>query len=361
MVCGDFIHLFSPKLSGVILEVAMSDQSFLFQIIPTDFRVERLYVDDSTGLFVAQRSDITHFVKAAINASNNGYNQITISQCHIPRFLLAEAISSQDEFNRFVRDKSSQGIPMATVECHELGIYSRDMGIFDLYGYELPSGLPKNIWQGDLEKYNIAKQKVKYTDGLYVLPRSKSYSGKPVASESKRLIEAIAFEREVFKKLNPRRFGIYSAFCTWKDFCEDVILPISFFEKLVDGQLLYDPDAHDYGSFMDVAIDVQDSLLSRRIWCKGIKIDRDEAIAVVQDGFSRLTSIELAQFELMKGMHNSGLFLPLAQILGINPWETYIEWKTQNFQPDSPEEQSLRSEVAIIKMLGDLGFSDANT
>ena len=54
-------------------------------------------------------------------------------------------------------------------------------------------------------------------------------------------------------------------------------------------------------------------------------------------------------------MHQCGLFLPLAQILGLNSYENYIEWKTYEFQPDSDEEQGLRYEIEIIKLLGELG------
>jgi hypothetical protein len=338
-------------------ESSTSDQSFL-HIIPHDFSVEAIYVDDHRGLFAAQRPDVVHLVKAIIKKREDGNYQTNISQDHIPRFLLAEAIHSQDEFNCLMRDESTHGIPMATAECDDLGLYSRGTGIFDLQGYETSSGLPKSLWHSDVEAYKISKEKVKYADGLYELPRSKSHTGKPVTSESRRLIEAIAFEREVFKKLNPRRFGIYSAFCTWKDFCEDVIKPRSFFEELVDDQLIYDANGDDYGPFMDLAIHVQDTLLSKCIWGKGVSVDKEEATNIIQDGFSRLTSIQLAQFTLMNGMHAAGLFLPLAQVLGLNPWETYIEWKTQCFQPDSAEEQSLRTETAIIKMLGELTYSD---
>jgi hypothetical protein len=133
-----------------------------------------------------------------------------------------------------------------------------------------------------------------------------------------------------------------------------VIKPRSFFEELVDDQFIYDAEEDIYGSFMDLAILVQDELLSKRIWGKSIKVDRDEAVSIIQDGFSRLSDIQLAQFTLMNGMHSAGLFLPLAQVLGLNSWDTYIKWKTQPYKPDSEEEQSIRTETAIIKMLGEL-------
>lgn len=331
----------------------MSNLDFMLPLIGNDFDVNLIESSDSGGIFIGKRTDVLHFLRAAVQEDNGNFHNRT-SQTHIPRFLLAEAIHGQEEFNRLTRDESTDGIPMATPECSEIGLFSRGTSVFDLEGFVTSSGIPKTLWEGDQKIYEDAVGKVKEIDGLYTLPRSKSFSGNPVASPSRRLIEAIAFERAVCKKLNARRFGIYSAFCTWKDFCEDVIKPRSFFEELVDGQLIYDADEDDYGSFMDLAVLVQDELFSKHIWGKGVEVDRDEAVNIVQEGFSKLSDIKLAQFILMNGMHDGGLFLPLAQVLGLNSWDTYIEWKTYPYQPDSEEEQSIRTETAIIKMLGDL-------
>lgn len=332
----------------------MSDLEFLLQIIPRDFDVELIEESNTGGIFAGRRTDVLHFVRASNHENENGFYQTNISQSHIPRFLIAEAIAGQEEFNRHTRKESTDGIPMATGECSEIGLFSRGTGVYDFEDFITQSGMPKELWEGDQAPYREAVAKVKDVDGLYILPRAKSFSGNPVTSSSRRLIEAIAFERLVCKKLNARRFGIYSAFCTWKDFCEEVIKPRSFFEELVDDQFIYDAEEDIYGSFMDLAILVQDELLSKRIWGKSIKVDRDEAVSIIQDGFSRLSDIQLAQFTLMNGMHSAGLFLPLAQVLGLNSWDTYIKWKTQPYKPDSEEEQSIRTETAIIKMLGEL-------
>jgi hypothetical protein len=327
------------------------------EVIPSDFHVDLIFRAKNKALFAAKRKFHWHFVKAT-SETNDGYTHNDIAQRHIPRFLMCEVINSLKRFDELVRDENNNGLPLSSYESDQVGMYSVDLGRYNIDLIQTPEGLPKwfcEFLEEDLPIFELAKSKVKFEDDLYVLPRSKSYTKKPVASKSKRLIEAIAFERETRKKLDARQFGIYSAFCTWKDFCEDVIKERHFYEELVDGQFEYDAEDSDYGDFMDLALKVQNQLLDKPIWGVGINVDRDEAVDLLAKGMSQLTSIQLAQFTLMNGMHQGGLFLPLAQVLGLNSYESYIEWKTSEFQPDSEEEQALRSEIAIIKLLGELG------
>jgi hypothetical protein len=327
------------------------------EVIPSDFDVELLYKAKNSALFAAKRKFHWQFVRAT-SETIDGFTNNDIAQRHIPRFVMCEVIHSLKSFNDIARDKHNKGMPITSYEGDQVGMYSVDKGRYNIDLIQTPKGLPKDFskrLEEDLPVFELAKSKVKFKNDLYVLPRSKSYTKKPVASKSRRLIEAIAFERETCKKLDARQFGIYSAFCTWKDFCENVIKERHFYEELVDGQFEYDAEDSGYGDFMDLALKVQNQLLDKPIWGEGINVDRDEAVDLLAKGMSQLTSIQLAQFTLMNGMHQGGLFLPLAQVLGLNSYDKYIEWKTYEFQPDSDEEQALRSEIAIIKLLGELG------
>ncbi len=332
--------------------------SYIYEeVIPSDFDVDLILRTKNKALFAAKRKFYWHFVRAT-SETNDGYTHNDIVQRHIPRFLMCEVISSLRKFDELVRDDTNKGLALSSYEMELVGMYSVDLGRYNITLSPTPEGLPNEFCEfleEDLPVFELAKSKVKFEDDLYVLPRAKSYTKKPVASKSRRLIEAIAFERETIKKLNARQFGIYSAFCTWKDFCEDVIKERHFYEVLVDGQFEYDAEEFDYGDFMDLALNVQNELLDKPIWGTGIKVDRDEAVDILAKGMSQLTSIQLAQFNLMNGMHQGGLFLPLAQILGLNSYEKYVEWKTEGYQPDSEQEQGLRYEVEIIKLLGELG------
>lgn len=63
------------------------------------------------------------------------------------------------------------------------------------------------------------------------------------------------------------------------------------------------------------------------------------------------------QFVLMNGMHEAGLFLPLAVLAGCINFEQYVQYTTQGFALDSWEEQGRRTETAFISLCGHLAAS----
>ena len=345
-------------------------------LIANDFNVELICKNnENESFFAIRRKDVWHFVKSLTSHNEEeGITQINtqITQKHIPRYLVAEAIDSLIDFNKIFRCEHTKNVPISTDESKEIGIFSCGKNSYDISLIKTKKGLPKEfckLLEEDVEIYKLAKDKVKLKDGLYYLPRAKSYNKHQVASSSKRLIEAISFEREYKKRLDAHKFGIYSAFCTWRDycfetewreFCFETEEHRSMIEDLVDIQFEFNAEEIHFDPFLQVASAVQDQLLRKSIWGKGISISRDEAVEILAEGFGKLSTIQKAQFVLINGMHQGGLFLSLAQVLGLNPWESYIEWSTDGFQPDSPEEQALRTETAFIKMLGDLGGDFSN-
>ena len=329
-------------------------------IIANDFKVKLVFKkNENESFFAFRRKDVWHFVCSIINFDKE-MNKINteIEQLHIPRFLVAEAIESLIHYNELYRENCPENYPMVTEKSENIGFFSRGKNSYDISLIKTKNGLPEEFCktlEEDVDIYRSAIGKVKFKDNLYVLPRAKSYNKNPVASASKRLIEAISFERECKKRLDAHKFGIYSAFCTWRDFCFETELQKSIIEELVDFQFGFDAEEIDFEPFLHVASAVQEQLLKKSIWGKGISVNRDEAVDILEEGFRKLSSIQIAQFTLMNGMHQGGLFLPLAQVLGLNSWERYIEWSTDGFQPDSDEEQVFRTETAFIRMLGDLG------
>jgi hypothetical protein len=193
---------------------------------------------------------------------------------------------------------------------------------------------------------------------VFYLSNLKTPAGFPVASESKSFIEAIAFENSILGKLDATQVGAFGAYCVWRDLITEKGLPRNYFEQLVENQFEYDAEDFKESPFLDLAMDVQEALLDRPIWGvvdeEVIQIEADEAVEVLLDGMGKLSGYQLTQFYLMDQLHQAGLFLPIAQVIGMIPWEQYVSWKTQGYQPDSYEEQSLREETAFIKMIGDL-------
>ena len=331
------------------------------EIIAADFDVHLVHKHKKgSSLFAARRANVWHFVESTTKRSaKKAAVNTQISQRHIPRYLVAEAVASLMDFNERFRDahNGNLGEPIATTVSDAIGFYSKNPGLYEISLHPTKDGLPKAFCQKleeDVDVYRKAAGKVKMDGDLYVLPRSKTFKGNPVASPSRRLIEAIAFERETRKKLDPHKFAIYSAFCTWRDFIIDTDAAARMAPELVDNQFEYDAEEARHDGFLELADAVQAKMLRSPIWGRGLHVDRDEAVQVLRDGLNGLPTIQLAQLMLCNGMHSMGLFFPLAHILGLYDWTQYINKITDGYQPDSEAEQALREQTEFIRMLGDL-------
>ena len=321
--------------------------NFMLTIIPHDFSVELLAQSDNKALFYALRKNVWHFV---LLESRNGVNNIT--QLHVPRFIMAMAVKSLlTNFNKSFKNGLRYRL------WGDVDICIRDKKRFDIDLMLTDNGLPTSfskVLKQDLLVLDRAEKKVITKDGLYILPRSKTYSGNPVSSTSRGLIKAIAFERESLGKLDAKRnFGIYSAFCTMRDFCTDAKVSISELKDHVVGQFQYAPESLPKED-LELLMKVQKVFLSKPIWGTEINMEKEQAVQILAEGMAKLTKVQRAQFVLMNGMHAAGLFLPLAVITKLIDFRKYIWYKTLLFQPDSKEEQKLRTETTYIELLGEL-------
>lgn len=325
---------------------------YLSSMISQDFGSKLWVSDGQSLLFGASKRDLWHFVRADYSEPEEGFSNTDINQVHRSRYEIACDVKALMFLHK---QRRGAGIKDKLV-ASESGIAICNNGRFDLRIMPTKAGLPKEIsaqFEADVEVLERAASQIKHTGGVYVLPRHRTSSKKPVASDSLKLIEAIAFEKEVRGRLNYREFGVYSAFCTLVDFCMDKPVALSEVREHVEGQFSYDP-AEIGEEFRSLAMNVQSKLFERPFWGLGIQVGVDDAIASLANVMERLSSVQRAQFVLMNGMHGAGLFLPLAVVSGIASFGDYVSWKTSHLQPDSDEEQSIRRDVAYIKMLGDL-------
>lgn len=332
-------------------------KEMLNEAIPSDLGCEILNIQGNDALYVINNRDAWHFIGATISQEEDNYYNTDLNQRTIPKFLLAEAFKTLTEFNSLVRnpgDKTPLDSPLP-------GIYSTGHDEFHIDIISGPSKFPKwllDLIKKDVEILDKAGKLVIQNDDEYMLPTAKTFSGNPVTSKHRRLVHAVAFESLSHGELDARKFGIYSAFCTWKDFNENFVKSDTYFEQLVDAQFEYDPN-DDYGWFMELALKVQDELLSERIWAPGLVCEKTRAYRILKEGMSKLSSIQMSQFDLMNGMHSSGLFYPLAQLLNLNSWDTYIDTESARLgrgyiAPDSEVYRTISYEVSIIRALADL-------
>jgi hypothetical protein len=304
---------------------------------------------------------IQQSVPGASSDPQNGIYNWDIGQTHIPRYSMAVAVKQLRDFNNLARDGFSPEDRVVTTDSDKVGIYSRGPNSYDVKLLETSSGWPAEFVSQVEEDVRILEEcqsQIESEDDVFYLSNLKTPAGFSVASESKSFIEAIAFENSILGKLDATQVGAFGAYCVWRDLITEKGLPRNYFEQLVENQFEYDAEDFKESPFLDLAMDVQEALLDRPIWGvvdeEVIQIEAAEAVEVLLDGMGKLNGYQLTQFYLMDQLHQAGLFLPIAQVIGMIPWEQYVSWKTQGYQPDSYEEQSLREETAFIKMIGDL-------
>jgi len=211
--------------------------------------------------------------------------------------------------------------------------------------------------RSDLPLFDEAQKLVEEKDDIYSLPGVKTPAGHSVESSSEKLIQAIAFEQLTLGKLDAGNFGIYSAYCTYRDFGTSVMMPDELISELVSGQFEYSPDDVD-AEVMQIFMDTQKKVLTQPIWGEGISMYPADAAKILTAGMASLTRTQRVQFCLMNGMHSAGLFLPLATVTDVISFDRYAHLKSQGLQPDSPEEQDIRKETAYIQLYGELARSD---
>ena len=182
---------------------------FLEEILPVDFDISLLRHEKHAYRYGGIRRDVVHFLFA--EKMPGGENVLT--QHHIPRFILAEAIYGFEQLNAY--HKSSEGTQrIASARALPFDLISSGCGSYSIRFNEIELKIPYSLWNDDVEAYRKAKDLVVEKEGGFCYPNNKTPNGNPVCAQSSRLIEAIAFERVISNILDETWFGIYSAFCS---------------------------------------------------------------------------------------------------------------------------------------------------
>lgn len=332
-----------------------------------DFDVDLIGTCGESALFAALRKGGTERVSTAdgpcqthvmgvwhfVAVTGQG-NLFQTRQWHIPRYEMAcEMATRRRVFEQF-GDRSSSpiagdiaGLHMRMATPEKLAIHLPGGEIFAIdpaFTIKLQADIPL------LEK---AREKIRERDGGFYIPRLKTAAGHPVESPFQALLEAIAFEKATRPRMTAGNFGIYSAFCTYRDFETSIQMPGSLIRELLTEQFEYEPEEISAG-IHELFLSTQHRMLAQPVWGRGIKMDIDEAAPILAAGMASLTRTQRVQFILMNGMHGAGIFLPLATILGLCDFEEYAHSMCQPFQPDSPEEQDRRKETAYIRLYGEV-------
>lgn len=304
----------------------------MMPMITRDFDVVSVYISAESALYVAQREKVWHFVR---HTEQSG--RLIIDQFHFPRYEVAkELLRLGAELKRNCSDAIDE-------------LSRKRFGDSILHGAEFPDEAHKKL-KRDVEFLVAAQSRVGVENGEFIVPNVVTHAGHAVKHECQEFMEAIQFEREINGELDPRNFGVYSAYCTYRDFILGKGSPPERAEGLVDGQLEYAPEEINE-QYVDLAEQIQEACLGRVFWGRDVEVNRDEFVANVHATLNHFSELQQTQFVLASGMQNDGLFLPLGLASRILPFEGYVHFQALSFQPDSEEEQALRTDASFIDLL----------
>jgi len=268
----------------------MADDDFMLEIIPSDFNVELIWNDGPEALFAAFRQGgeevidtawgpcethtcgVWHFVGSEPDGDQNCGRRTAIRQWHVPRFAVAEAV----ELLRHGNGKKVDGGFFRKVGV-AFAIGMTDEGHIHWWP-STRSGSPVPISQqmlsfidADRTLLNEARSQVAEINSDFTYDGIRTAAGHEIRHESRRLVEAIAFARETLPDLEAGTFGIYSAFCTYRDFDLPTEIPDDLMQSLVAGQWVYEI-GDVTAEVMQLFLETQQRLLSRPIWGTGIDV-----------------------------------------------------------------------------------------
>jgi hypothetical protein len=335
----------------------MTTEPAEFDPIPHDFGVEPVFSGPKLSMYAAQKGGLWHFVWASV-ATDDGWNNFSIRQLHVPRYLVAEALERQLEFIRLAAAESGdpRAVHVSDLDWQEWGVgVTNNQQVFLTHsanGYAYPLGDLSTLIADDIALMQEARKAVRHGGDGYFLPDVFTPHGNAASTESKRLLEAIAFERLIHGSLDAQtRFELFSAYATLVDspICREPTL--NYVSDCIRDQRAIDfsdvPD--DLG---ELFLTVQDELFNgARIW--GPKVDGvdDDAVNEVLEAFKSLSDVQRCQFGLLRQLHNVVLLFGLARVTGAIDYEKYCELMSSGMAPDSEEEQAIRAQAAFIEFL----------
>ena len=225
-------------------------------------------ISTDNGPFQSHVMGVWHFLAATCKE-----NLIETRQWHIPRYVMAREMASWgsafEEFAATLRVRPLAG--------NIWGIPTH-MGSPDKLTIDLPGDLSFEVakeftqrLRADIPLLEKAQAKIRERDGLFYIPRMMTAAGNPVESTSHELLVAIAFEKACRPRMDAGNFGIYSAYCTERDFETSIQLPDLIIHEMIEDQFARDP-AEIPDDIHNLFLNTQLQLLSKPIWGPGIKV-----------------------------------------------------------------------------------------
>jgi hypothetical protein len=230
----------------------------------------------------------------------------------------------------------------------------------ELHGREFV--LPVEVGAALLSEIGFLEEtdtQIDHHDGIHVLRDAKTHVGHVVDSDHFGVIRAIACECVIRGVLDATDFGIYSAYCTLRDFSASREISLSICDEALDIQFEYfDPETMPTDLLGPIKA-AQLEIMGEELWGRGRRERHEGDGALFAEGMKKLSPVQRTQFVLLSGMYNCGFPVVLATVLGHLTFERYASLKCEGLQSDSDEEQETRTHISLIQLLGMVAGHDS--
>jgi hypothetical protein len=206
-----------------------------------------------------------------------------------------------------------------------------------------------------MPKKPIQISEVEFLSGVYFLKGGSTPAGYPIFSKSKTLIEGIRKEAIEKGGISAKTFGLFSAYCTFRDAVEGKhFITKELTKKLYEtDHLLHEKDCVCYWSLN------RENYLEqiKKVYDKtGVNIDQsqdEKIITGIENYLKSLPAEKLTVMCLLNGMFG----IPLTAFLLLENGNLSFEKLNSIFnspsQPDAWDEYGLAPEIMIIKAFAD--------
>jgi len=339
----------------------MTTHSPMFDPIEDDFDVQKIFENTKVSFYAAARGGLWHFVWAHRNIEDGlspNFSNFSISQVHIPRYSLAAELKARLQFISLIVPNGSNSEDLLVGEefwpGFLVGVTSdRNILLVTSKGFAYPLHSVASIAIDDIAMLDAASNAVMEDNGDFFLPSVLTNAGNRVSHKSKKLVDAVSFERELHKELDPvNRFEIFSAFCTLIDSPLSRKLPRTYVECIIREQQSIDVEDVRY-EVAELLLQIQGAILpTAPVLGADEDVLLETLIEAASDMLGRLSDSQRCSYVLLRDLHQALLLINVAAVTGAISFQKYCETMTIEVAPDSSIEQTIRSQSAFIELLG---------
>lgn len=313
--------------------------NFMLRIIESDFKVSTLCKNEEACLYYGFKDELVHLVL---------YTKSAVDQTHVLRFQFAACFE-------YLLDKD-EASPRVFEISEKLAVEKlSDTAFIFHYGqrqFEIDTKVNADFFaviHADIKVYKEAYTRIDLAKLQKLSSELTTDSGKPIilTYDNLRLLFVYQFENLLFGNDKRKTHLSFNALYS-NTLDKKYAVSAAEFQKMAEQLSYFTPESLEVIEMP--LMDLQHELFGEIIWGKDVdRSGTSTAIGgILKEGFSKLTPSQKVMFKSIYKQHAGFVLLVFAFVTGKISLQQYIHFATGGYQPDSKEEQKIRSQATMI-------------